>query len=331
MDTIRKAAILLLSLDKPLAAEVLSQMPRPLVESVTLEIARLEDVTKEQQEQVLAEFYTLARQQIPIERGGLDLANDLLQQSLGADRANEILENVRQSMSSVPFGFLHKAGADNLLTFIVEEHPQTIALIMSHLPPALSAEVLSGLPSNKQLEVIRRIANMEQTSPEVVRDVEASLEKRMTSTFHQQMEKAGGVPMVAQILNVTDRMTNKGILEALEQDDDELVDEIRRLMFVFDDLLKLDNKAIQSLLKEVDNHQWAVALKGASEDIRQKVFSNLSQRAAELLKEEMEYLGPVRVSEVENVQQQIVDAVRRLEDAGEIEIATSGESEQYIT
>jgi flagellar motor switch protein FliG len=331
MDNIRKAAILLLSLDKPLAAEVLSQMPKQMVQAVTLEIAKLDDVTREQQEAVIQEFCALAGQRSFIERGGMDLANELLLQSLGSDGAGEILESVRQSLNSVPFGFLQKAGADNLLTFIVEEHPQTIALIMSHLPPALSAEVLSGLPSHKQLEVIRRIASMEQTSPEVVRDVESMLEKRLTSTFNHQMEKAGGVPMVSQILNVTDRMTNKGILETLEQDDAELVDEIRRLMFVFDDLLKLDDKAIQALLKEVDNNQWAVALKGASEEIRQKVLGNLSQRAAELLKEEMEYLGPVRVSDVEAMQQQIVDAVRRLEDAGEIVIATGTESEQYIS
>ena len=331
MDDVRKAAILLLSLDKPLAAEILSQLPKNQVELVTMEIAKLDDVTKEQQQAILTEFYSLAGERTRIERGGMDLANDLLQQSLGEQRAGEILESVRQSMSSVPFGFLQKAGTENLLTFIVEEHPQTIALILSHLPTTLGAEALSGLPANKQLEVIRRIATMEQTSPEVVRDVEASLEKRMTSTFNQQLEKAGGVPMVAQILNVTDRMTNKGILENLEQEDAELVDEIRRLMFVFDDLLKLDDKAIQSLLKEVDNSQWAVALKGASEEIKQKVIGNLSQRAADLLREEMEYLGPVRVSDVEAMQQQIVDAVRRLEDANEIVIASGTEAEQFIT
>jgi flagellar motor switch protein FliG len=330
MEDVHKAAILLLSLDKPLAAEVLSQMPKDLVETVMLEIAKLDDVTQEQQQIVVNEFYGMARERTHIERGGMDFANDLLQQSLGADGAGEILENVRQSMSSVPFGFLHKAGADNLLTFIVEEHPQTIALILSHLPAALAAEVLSGLPSNKQLEVIRRVATMEQTNPEVVRDVETCLESRMKSTFNQQLEKAGGVPMVAQILNVTDRMTNKGILENLEQDDAELVDEIRRLMFVFEDLLKLDDKSIQVLLKEIDNSQWSVALKGASEEIKQKVLSNLSQRAAELLKEEMEYLGPVKVSDVEGMQQQIVDAVRRLEDAGEIDV-DSGEAEQFIS
>jgi flagellar motor switch protein FliG len=327
MDAVRKSAILLLSLEKPLAAEVLSQLPRDQVERLTMEIARLDDVTRDQQELVLNEFDSQFKELVPIERGGLNFANELLEQSLGKDNAGQILENVRQSMNSAPFSFLQKAGAENLLTFISEEHPQTIALIMAHLPAPLAAEVLSGLASNKQLEVIRRVATMEQTSPEVIADVERTLQGRMTITFNQQLEKRGGVPMVAQILNVTDRMTNKGILESLEQNDADLADEIRRLMFVFDDLLKLDDKSIQSLLKEVDNNQWAVALKGASDEIRAKVFANLSQRAAEMLKEEMEYLGPVRVSDVESMQQQIVDTVRRLEDQGTIVVAGGGADE----
>jgi flagellar motor switch protein FliG len=331
MDAVRKAAILLLSLEKPLAAEVLSQLPRDQVERLTMEIARVDDVTRDQQESVLNEFDAHFKELVPIERGGLNFANELLEQSLGKDNAGQILENVKQSMNSAPFGFLQKAGAESLLTFISEEHPQTIALIMSHLPSPLAAEVLGGLPSNKQLEVIRRVATMEQTSPEVIADVERTLQGRMTSTFNQQLEKRGGVPMVAQILNVTDRMTNKGILESLEQNDAELADEIRRLMFVFDDLLKLDDKAIQSLLKEVDNNQWAVALKGATDEIRAKIFANLSQRAAEMLKEEMEYLGPVRVSDVEGMQQQIVDTVRRLEDAGAIVVAGAGGGDELIT
>jgi len=331
MNNLRKAAILLLSLDKPLAAEILSQLSKEQVELVTLEIARLDDVTKEQQESVLDEFYNLGMARRHIERGGMDYAHALLEQSLGKEKASQILESVRHSMSSVPFGFLQKAGASNLLTFIVEEHPQTIALIMSHLPTSLAAEVLAGLPAQKQLEVIRRVAHMEQTSPEVIRDVEKSLESRMTSTFSQQLENAGGVSLVAQILNVTDRMTNKGILENLEQEDGDLVDQIRRLMFVFDDLLKLDDRSIQALLKEVDNSQWALALKGSSEELKTKILSNLSQRAAALLQEEMEYLGPVRVSDVEAMQQQIVDTVRRLEDAGEIVVSTGQTNEQFIS
>lgn len=329
MDSVRKAAILLLSLEKPLAAEVLSQLPRDQVEQLTMEIARVDEVTREEQEQVLAEFEEHFQNLAPIERG-VSFANELLEQSLGKDNAGQILANLKHSMNATPFSFLQKAGASNLLTFVSEEHPQTIALIMAHLPEQMAAEVLSGLPSNKQLEVIRRLATMEQTSPEVIAAVEKTLQGRMTSTFNQQAEKKGGVTTVAHILNVTDRMTNKGILESLEQTDAELADEIRRLMFVFEDLLKLDDKAIQALLKEVDNNQWAVALKGASDEIRTKIFSNLSQRAAEMLKEEMEYLGPVRVSDVEAMQQQIVDVVRRLEDAGTITIA-SGSGDQFIT
>jgi flagellar motor switch protein FliG len=331
MDDVEKAAILILSLDKPVAAEVMSQLPRAMVEKITLRIAQIDHITRDKQQEVFEEFYGELGQHAGIERGGLDFANELLQQSLGADGASAILENVRQTINSVPFGFLQKAGADNLLTFIVEEHPQTIALIMSHLPSSLSAEVLSGLPPDKQLDVIRRIATMEQTNPEVVRDVESSLEGRMKSMFSQTMEKAGGVHSVAQILNIADRMTNKTILESLEEDDGELVEEIRRLMFVFEDLLKLDDKAVQKLLKEVDNSQWATALKGASAEISEKIFSNLSQRAAETLREDMEYLGPVRVSDVEAMQQQIVDAVRRLEDAGEIEIRAAGETDEYVS
>src|SRR6516225_600370 len=329
MTGLRRSAIVLLSLEKPLAAEVLAQLRKEEVEALTMEIAKLDDVTQEEQDGALEEFYNQGIARVHIERGGMDYAHDLLEQSLGKEKATAILDSVKQSLSSVPFGFLHKAGPENLLTFVVEEHPQTIALILSHLPAALAAQVLSGLPSNKQLEVVRRVAMMEQTSPEVVHDVEKSLEGRMTTTFNQQLEKAGGVSSVAQMLNVTDRMTNKSILESLEQESPELVDQIRRLMFVFDDLMKLDDKSIQALLKEVENAQWALALKGASEELKSKILGNLSQRAASMLQEEMQYLGPVRVSDVEAAQQQIVDTVRRLEDAGEI-VVNAGEGERLI-
>jgi flagellar motor switch protein FliG len=329
MTGLRKAAVVLLSLEKALAAEVMAQLRKEEVEALTMEIARLDDVTKEEQDGAIEEFYNLGLARVHIERGGMDYAHDLLEQSLGKEKAGAILDSVKQSLSSVPFGFLHKSGPENLLTFVVEEHPQTIALILSHLPPGLAAQVLSGLPSNKQLEVVRRVATMEQTSPEVVHDVEKSLEVRMTSTFNQQFEKAGGVSSVAQMLNVTDRMTNKSILENLEQESPELVEQIKRLMFVFDDLLKLDDKSIQALLKEVENAQWALALKGASEELKAKIMGNLSQRAGAMLQEEIQYLGPVRVSDVEAAQQAIVDTVRRLEDAGEI-VVNTGESERLI-
>ncbi len=329
MTGIRKAAVVLLSLEKALAAEVMAQLRKEEVESLTMEIARLDDVTKEEQDGAIEEFYNLGMARVHIERGGMEYAHDLLEQSLGKEKASAILDNIRQSLSSVPFGFLHKAGPENLLTFVSEEHPQTIALILSHLPASLAAQVLSGLPSTKQLEVVRRVATMEQTSPEVVHDVEKSLEGRMTSTFNQQLEKAGGVSSVAQMLNVTDRMTNKTILESLEQESPELVDQIRRLMFVFDDLMKLDDKSIQALLKEVENAQWALSLKGASEELKGKIMGNLSQRAAATLQDEIHDLGPVRVSDVEAAQQAIVDTLRRLEDSGEIVVA-AGDAERLI-
>ena len=326
----RKAAVLLLSLDRADAQKVLALLPKSAVEAVSAEIARIEDVTADQQGSVLQEFETRHAARVKVERGGLKGAEELLAGSLGEEAAREVVENLRQSLNSVPFAFLQKAGADNLVTFLGEEHPQTIALILSHLPAPLAAEVIGGLAPDKRIDVIRRVAGMEQTSPDVVEEVESSLRKRMTSTFDQTLEKAGGAPRVAEILNVTDRMTNKGILESLDRDDADLADQIRRLMFVFEDLLKLDNKAIQALLKEVDNGRWAVALKGAGQELTDKVLGNLSQRAADMLREEMDYLGPVKVSEVEAAQGSVVDTVRRLEDSGEITVSAGGPSEQYI-
>jgi flagellar motor switch protein FliG len=329
MSDLHKAAVLLTSLPEEDAADILGRLDPKQVETVSIEIAKLKNVTPDEQEQVILQFAD-SNPGASGEAGGLDRAKSLVTRALGKN-ASSTLDTIRQSIEEVPFAFLRTIDSQNILTYVIDEHPQTIALILSHLPPSLSAEVLSGLPTDKQLEVIRRVASMEQTSPEVVADVESTLQRRMRSTFSQQLEKAGGVPMVAQILNVTDRNTNRSILESLEDEDGELVEEIKRLMFVFDDLLKLNDKAIQALLKEVDNKQWAVALKGASAEIREKVLGNLSQRAAAMLKEEMEYLGPVKVSDVESNQQQIVDAVRRLEESGEIEIASGAESEQYIT
>lgn len=325
MDDIKKAAIVLLSLDKDQARDILAHLPLEEKERLTLELAKTDDVSQDEQSAAITEFRDAVENRTVIERGSLDLAGELL-----GDEATDIVDNVRRSMESVPFGFLHRAQADDVLNYISEEHSQTIALILSYLPTNLAADILSKLSPDKQLDVVRRVANMEQTSPEIIREIERSLKTRMASLFNQETEFSGGIPLVAQILNVTDRLTSKGILEGLEQESEELVDEIQRLMFVFDDIVKLDNKAIQSLLKEVENSQWAMALKGASEEIKTKIMSNLSQRAAENLREEMDYLGPVKLSDVEKVQQDIVDAIRRLEDAGEI-VVSSADGEQFIS
>jgi flagellar motor switch protein FliG len=330
MNDLKKAAIVLLSLDKPKAARVLNHLPKDMMELVSLEIARTDDVTRTEQEEAINEFREAIDSRTVIERGSLDLAGELLSQSVGEEEANEIIKNIKDSLKSVPFGFLHKFKAEDVLNFISEEQPQTIALIMSNLPTALAADILKDLPPDKQLDVVRRVAAMEQTSPEFVEMVEASLKNRMVSLFGQKSDQVGGVPLVAQILNVADRTTSKNILDTIGQDSEELVEEIQRLMFVFDDIAKLDDKSIQAVLKEVDNSQWAMALKGASEEIRGKILGNLSKRAAENLEEEMGYLGPVRVSDVESVQQEIVDTVRRLEEAGTITVA-SGEGDQFVS
>ncbi|MEM9703142.1 MAG: flagellar motor switch protein FliG [Planctomycetota bacterium] len=327
----RKAAVLLLSLDRLEAQKVMSLLPKSAVETISAEIVQISEVTAEQQAAVLTEFETRYAARVKMERGGIEGAEELLTASLGAEAAREVVDNLRQSLDSIPFSFLQRAGAENLLTFVGDEHPQTIALILSHLPAGMAAEVVGGLTPEKQIEVIRRVAGMEQTSPDVVEEVETSLRRRMTSAIDQTLEKAGGAPRVAEILNVTDRMTNKGILESLDRDDAELADQIRRLMFVFDDLLKLDGKAIQALLKEVENSRWAVALKGAGQELTDKILGNLSQRAADMLREEMEYLGPVKLSEVEAAQGAVVDTVRRLEDAGEIAVGNGAEAEQYVS
>ena len=214
--------------------------------------------------------------------------------------------------------------------FIMDEHPQTIALILTHLQPAKAADIIAGLPSDRQLAVVRRIATMGQTNPEVIHEVEKGLEHRMAAVMSQQFENAGGVGSVAEILNVTDRATERSLLENLAQEDPELVEEIRRLMFVFDDIIKFSAKDVQTVLKNVESSQLAMALKGAGEELKQKLLSNMSTRAAELLREEMEYLGPVRLSAVEQVQQQIVDIIRRLEDAGEITVNATEEVEEFI-
>jgi flagellar motor switch protein FliG len=330
MSDVRKAAVLLMSLPEELAAQLLGRLAPKQVEQVSIEIAKLGRLSRDEQETVIHEFADANPNALGLAGGGIDVAKTLVEKALGKN-AGQTLDNVRQSIEAMPFGFLKKVDPQNLLTFIIDEHPQTIALILSHLPSAYGAEIMKGLTTERQLSVIRRIAHMGQTNPEVIREVEQGLERRMSSLMHQSFEKAGGVNSVAEILNVSDRATERSLLEALSQDDPDLVEEIRRLMFVFDDICKLSDKDIQTVLKNIETAQWAMALKGASPELKQKVMGNMSQRAAAMLAEEMDYLGAVRLSEVEQVQQQIVDVVRRLEDAGEIAVHSGEESEQMIS
>jgi flagellar motor switch protein FliG len=317
---VRKAAILLLSIEQDQAAELLKRLPPEAVEEVTREIASLGEVSIGTRRQVFGEFYNLALANTYLSEGGLEYAKALLRKSLTADEAEKAIKQVTQQVATTPFAFLQKAESENLLTFIQDEHPQTIALILAHLNPQKASEILVGLPSQKQIEVVKRIANMEQTNPEVIKEVERGLEHRLSDIVSQTFEKAGGVESVAEMLN----------LAGLEAEDPDLVEQIRRLMFVFEDILLVNDKGIQSVLKEIDNEVLSLALKTASEELKQKIFKNMSERAAQLIQEDMQYMGPVRVSDVEAAQQKIVDVVRRLEDSGEIIIAGRGGEKEMV-
>jgi flagellar motor switch protein FliG len=327
---VRKAAVLLLSLSQDEAAEILRRLPAEAVEEVSREIASLGEVPLNMRGQVFGEFYNLALANSYISEGGLKYAKSLLRKALPEADADRAIKQVTQQVATTPFSFLQKAESENLLTFIQDEHPQTIALILAHLPPQKASEILVGLPSQKQIEVVKRIANMEQTNPEVIKEVERGLEHRLSDIVSQTFEKAGGVDTVAEILNLADRSTEKGIMEGLEAEDPDLVEQIRRLMFVFEDILLVNDKGIQAVLKEVDNEELSLALKTASQELKDKIFKNMSERAAQLIAEDMQYMGPVRVSDVESAQQKIVDIVRRLEDAGEIIIAGRGGEKEMV-
>lgn len=330
LSGLQRAAILLVSLQKETASRILQLLNEEIVVEVAREVASLGHVPTELRATVIEEFYGRAMASQYMHEGGIDYARSLLTQSIDSKLASRIMSQIETQVQKTPFSFLQKAESESLLTFIQEEHPQTIALIVSHLPHHKASEILVGLPAQKQVEVIKRIANMDQTNPQVIRTVEEALENRLATMLTQSSEKAGGVGTVAEILNLADRATEKSILEGLETEDPDLVEEIRRLMFVFDDIIKIDDKGIQAILKEIDNDELALALKTASEDLRNKIFGNMSERAATLVKEDMEYMGPVRVSDVESAQQRIVDIVRRLEDAGTIIIASKGGESELV-
>jgi flagellar motor switch protein FliG len=330
LDGTIKAAVLLLTLDHDSAGKLLKSLPTDTVEEVTRVLASLGEVPAELSMQVIEEFYTLRMAAQSVKEGGLDYAKTLLKDSLDPKLAERVIQQIQTQVQRTPFSFLQKAESENLLTFIQEEHPQTIALIVSHLPHHKASEILVGLPPQKQVEVVRRVANMEQTNPDVIREVEAGLESRLSNMLTHSMERVGGVETVAEILNLCDRASEKSIMEGIEAEDADLVEQIRRLMFVFEDIMLVNDKGIQGVLKEVDNDELCLALKTASEGLKQKIFNNMSARAADLIKEDMQYMGPVRLSDVEAAQQRIVDVVRRLEDSGEIVIAGRGGEKDMV-
>ncbi len=327
---LQKAAILLISLGPEKSALIFKHLKEEEIEELTLEIANTRSVTPQIKETIINEFYEVCLAQQYIAEGGIGYAKELLEKALGADKAVEVLNRLTASIQVKPFEFVRKTDASQLLSFIQDEHPQTIALILSYLGPAQSALIVSALSPEQQVEVAKRIATMDRTSPDVIKEVEKILESKLANLVNQDYTIIGGVDHVVEILNTVDRGTEKHIMETLEIEDPELADEIRKKMFVFEDILLLDDRAIQRVLRDVDNNDLAIALKGANEEVQGTIFRNMSQRLAVMIKEDMEFMGPVRMKDVEEAQQKIVNTIRKLEDAGEIVISRGGGDEVIV-
>ena len=327
LDGIQKSAILLIALGPEKSAQIFKHLREDEIEQLTLEIANTSSVSPQMKEEVLSEFYEVCLAQQYIVEGGIAYAKELLEAALGQDKARDVIGKLTASLQVRPFEFIRKTDPGQLLNFIQDEHPQTIALILSYLPANMSSQVVSALPPEKQADVAKRIATMDITSPDVIKEVEGVLERKLASLVNQDYTIIGGVDAIVAILNAVDRGTERHILETLEIEDPELADEIRRKMFVFEDILSLDDRAIQRVLRDVDNGDLAIALKNANEEVQNVIFNNLSKRLATMIKEDMDFMGPVRLKDVEEAQQKIVNIVRKLEDSGEIVIARGGGDE----
>lgn len=321
---VQKAAILMIVLGPERSSKIFKHLKEEEMEQLTLEIANTRNIAQTTKDAILDEFYEVCLAQQYISEGGIAYAKDLLEKAIGAERAMDVIGRLTASLQVRPFEFVRKTDPGQLLNFIQDEHPQTIALILAYLPAAQSAVIIGHLPPDKQSDVAKRIAVMDRTSPDVIKDVERVLEKKLASLVNQDYTIAGGVDAVVEILNTVDRSTEKHILEVLEIEEPELADEIRKKMFVFEDILALDDKSIQRVLREVDNSELAIALKASGEEVQNVIFNNMSKRLAVMIKEDMEFMGPVRMKDVEEAQQKIVNIVRKLEDTGEIIISRGG-------
>ena len=330
MDGVEKAATLLITLGPEKSAKIFKHLKEEEIEQLTLEIANTSSVSPQTKEKVLSEFYEICLAQQYIAEGGIGYAKELLEKALGEEKAKDVIGKLTASLQVRPFEFIRKTDPSQLLNFIQDEHPQTIALILSYLPASQASMVVSSLPPEKQADVARRIAQMDRTSPDVIKQVEKVLERKLSSLVNQDYTIVGGVDAIVSILNYVDRGTEKHIMETLEVEEPELADEIRKKMFVFEDILSLDDRAIQRVLRDVDNSDLALALKGATEEVQNVILNNLSKRLAVMIKEDMEYMGPVRMKDVEEAQQKIVNIIRKLEDSAEIVIARGGGDEIIV-
>mgnify|MGYP001037752616 FL=1 len=327
---LQKAAILLIALGPERSAGIFKHLKEDEIEELTLEIANTRSVTPQVKEDVINEFYEVCLAQQYIAEGGITYARDLLEKALGSEKAMDVIGKLTASLQVKPFEFVRKTDATQLINFIQDEHPQTIALSLSYLAPQQAAMIVSALPPERQADVARRIAVMDRTSPDVIKEVEKVLESKVASLVNQDYTIIGGVDAVVEILNTVDRGTERHIMETLETEEPELAEEIRKKMFVFEDILLLDDRAIQRVLRDVENNDLAVALKNANEEVQGKILNNVSKRLAVMIKEDMEFMGPVRMKDVEEAQQKIVNIIRKLEDSGEIVISRGGGDEIVV-
>ncbi len=327
---LQKAAVLLIALGPEKSASIFKHLKEDEIEELTLEIANTRNITPQMKDDVVNEFYQICLAQQYIAEGGIGYAKELLEKSFGSEKAADVIGKLTASLQVKPFEFVRKTDATQLLNFIQDEHPQTIALILSYLSPAQAALIVSALPPDRQADVAKRIAIMDRTSPDVIKEVEKVLESKLSSLVNQDYTIIGGVDAVVEILNTVDRGTEKHIMETLEIEEPELADEIRKKMFVFEDILLLDDRAIQRVLRDVDNGDLAIALKGSNEEVQNAIFNNLSKRLGVMIKEDMEFMGPVRMKDVEEAQQKIVNIIRKLEDSAEIVISRGGGDEIIV-
>jgi flagellar motor switch protein FliG len=328
---IQKSAIILITLGADLSSEVLrSNFNDEEIEKITSEISLLENVPQDVQDRVIEEFLQLLQARDYLMRGGFDYAKDLLEKTVGQQKALEILDKVAINIQNVPFGSLRKTEAKHLMNFIRDEHPQTIALILTYLHPEQASIILASLPPEQQADVSRRIAIIDRISPDVIKEIEKVLEKKVSMIIPHHEQQAGGIKSLVNILNRVDRATEKTILEELELNDPELAGEVRKLMFVFEDIISLHDVAIQRVLREVDQKDLAKAMRGSNEEVAERIYKNMSKRASEMLKEEIQFMGPVRLKDVEEAQQKIVQVIRRLDESGEIIVARGGEDALII-
>ncbi len=326
----QKAAILVVSLGQDIAPLVLKELNEAEIELLTLEIANLRDIPPNIEEKVLNDASTIIMANKYISQGGADYARGLLEKALGREKTNEILRRLEGSLTMSGFGMIKNVDPKQLINFIQNEHPQTISLILTQLASSSAADILSELPSELQADVSYRIATMEKISPDVIKELEVVLEKQFADVGARDLSVSGGTKIIAEILNLIETSSEKGIMEAFEAENPDLASEIKNLMFVFEDIILLDNRSIQRVLKEVETKDLAIALKAASDDVKQKVFSNVSERVATMIKEEMEFMGPMRLSDVETTQQKIVETIRRLQEEGQVIISGRGGKEELV-